>query len=92
MRIENPNDYKLIGYELGTGNHKYAAILENKKTRQRRKIQFGAKGYQHYYDKLGHYSNLNHGDKKRRGRYHARHSGDKDFKFSSGYFAAKILW
>ena len=63
VRIKDPENYKLFNYEIGTGDHKYFAILENKKTKKIKKIPFGNKKYQHYHDKLGHYSNLNHSDK-----------------------------
>jgi hypothetical protein len=37
-------------------------------------FSFGASGYEHYYDRLGLYSNLNHLDKKRRELYYKRHN------------------
>ena len=34
-------------------------------------VDFGARGYEHYYDRIGMYSSLNHLDKERRRRYYA---------------------
>lgn len=92
VRIKNPQDYKLVRYEIAHDKHKYFAILQNKKTGRERRVGFGAKGFQHYHDKLGHYARLDHWDKARRRRYLLRHAGNKDFIFSSGWFSAKLLW
>ena len=56
-------------------------------------IHFGDNRYEQYQDKLGHYSKLNHFDKKRRDNYYSRH-GDKNTtnKESSKYWSHKILW
>jgi len=54
---------------------------------------FGALGYEQYRDSAGgHYSNLNHGDKKRRDRYIHRHQKDIHNFPHAGYFAYKYLW
>lgn len=63
-------------------------------------IHFGDKRYQHYYDKIGFYSKLNHKDPERRRRYRARHSGidNKDgsksisHKKSAAYLSYYYLW
>ena len=65
---------------------KYYAIVGN------RKIYFGDSRYQQYHDKMGHYANLDHHDKKRQKRYKMRHEKDRHIKFSAGWFADKILW
>lgn len=57
-------------------------------------VSFGDKRYQQYKDKIGLYSHLNHGDKKRRDNYYKRH-GDyraKDVGKSAKYFSHKYLW
>ena len=62
-------------------------------------IHFGDKRYQHYYDRIGLYSHLNHNDKKRRQAYFSRHSGisqkqaaiKRELKKSRGKITAKIL-
>lgn len=93
MRLENPSDYVLIGFEVATDNkYKYKAILRNKFTNRERKVPFGAKGYQHYYDQIGFYKKYNHLDKERRKRYRLRHAGEEKYKYSSGYFSWKYLW
>lgn len=52
---------------------------------------FGDKRYQQYKDKIGHYKNLDHNDKKRRELYYKRHN--KDYKEpSADYFSKKFLW
>jgi len=53
---------------------------------------FGALGYEQYHDKIGHYRNLDHGDKTRRDRYNFRHKKDINNYPHAGYFAAHYLW
>ena len=70
-------------------NKKYSVyVMKNGK---KRLIHFGDKRYQHFKDKLGKYSSLNHGDKERRKRYYARHCKTTD-KNTAKYWANKILW
>lgn len=76
----------MITFIIGKGNKKYTAILPNG-----RRVSFGDKRYQQYYDKIGVYSWLNHYDKKRRALYRARH-GTNPKKYSAGWFALKYLW
>lgn len=92
VRITNPDKYILKSYEIHPGAKKYNAILQNKKTGDIIKVAFGDKNYQQYHDKIGHYKHLDHNDVKRRMLYHARHINDKDYKYSSGWFSAKMLW
>lgn len=67
-------------------NKKYYAMVGN------RKVYFGDTNYEHYYDKIGYWSHLNHLDKERRRRYKARHEKDRHNKGSAGWFADQILW
>ena len=95
MIVENPENYKLKGFEKShLKQKKYDAILENKITKKIKKIPFGDKSYEQYKDSTGLdlYSHLNQNDKERRKNYLSRHAKDKDNKFSSGYFSAKYLW
>ena len=75
---------------------KYDAILENKKTGRRKTISFGARGYAQYRDdvNLKLYSNVDHNDKQRRDRYEERHKGEgnKNRKYSAGWFSMWYLW
>ncbi len=52
---------------------------------------FGARGYEHYKDKIGYYRSWNHGDENRRRLYYARHGRTLD-QGSSKYFSNKYLW
>ena len=56
-------------------------------------IHFGARTYQHYKDKLGFYSHLNHYDINRRDNYYSRF-GNKNIKNkeSALYWSHNILW
>lgn len=56
-------------------------------------IHFGARGYQQFKDKLGHYKHLDHLDNKRKELYYKRH-GDRNTtnKESAKYWSHKILW
>ena len=51
---------------------------------------FGDNRYEQFKDKLGLYKHLDHGDKKRKDAYYARH-GDAKFE-SAKYFSHKYLW
>jgi hypothetical protein len=74
---------------------KYRAIFKDGT-----KIDFGARGYQHYHDKIGYYAKWNHGDKERRRRYRLRHGAiiNKDgtrsvsVKKSAAYLSWYYLW
>lgn len=92
VRLSNPEKYELKDFEVHPGSKKYNAILENKITGSIIKVAFGQKGYQQYHDKIGRYKELDHKDIKRKILYHARHSGDKNYKYSSGWFSANYLW
>ena len=85
--------YKLLGFEKGTGNKKYNALLQDKKTKQIKKISFGDIRYQQYKDNvLGLYSHLDHNDNKRRALYRTRHKHDKLNEYSAGHFSYYWLW
>jgi hypothetical protein len=85
--------YKLLGFEKGTGNKKYKALLQDKKTKNIKTILFGDKRYGQYKDNvLGLYSHLDHNDKVRQASYRARHKHDKLNEYSSGYFSYYYLW
>lgn len=70
-------------------NKKYSIYVL--KDGKKRLIHFGDTRYQHFKDKLGMYSNLDHNDKKRRANYLSRH-GKKTDKNTAGYWAERILW
>jgi len=75
-------------------NKKYSVI-----TPKGRLIHFGARGYEHYFDRFGKYSHLNHLDKERRRLYRLRHSKVRDKygfayknKESPAYYSYRYLW
>lgn len=68
-------------------NKKYTVYDKNGK----RITSFGARTYQHYFDKIGAFSHLNHLDKNRRRLYRLRH-GTNPKKLSAGWFALNYLW
>ena len=70
-------------------NKKYSVyvIREGKK----KLINFGDSRYEQFFDKLGHYKKLNHGDKKRKDLYYKRHGQTND-KNTAKYWSHKILW
>lgn len=66
-------------------------------------IKFGAQGYQQYYDKIGDWRELDHGDEDRCNRYKKRHEAieikingkiSKSYKvpFTSEFFSYYLLW
>lgn len=98
VRISNPDNYELIGFEVNKGKRaKYDAILKNKRTGEKRRVSFGGKypdgkPYEQYEDKIGYYKEYDHKDKERRRRYLQRHKEDIGYKYSSGWFSQRFLW
>ena len=73
-------------------NKKYSVYVKSDDTKSGKKlIHFGDKRYEQFKDKIGHYSNLDHGDPKRKKAYYARH-GKATSKDSAKYFSHKYLW
>ena len=72
-------------------NKKYSVYVKNQTTGKPKLIHFGDNRYGQFKDKLGHYSNLDHGDPKRKKAYYARH-GKATSKDSAKYFSHKYLW
>jgi len=70
-------------------NKKYSVYV--RKNNKKALIHFGDSRYEQYKDKLGNYSNLDHGDKKRRDLYYKRH-GDTSDKNTAKYWSHRILW
>lgn len=80
--------FKYKGYDIYISdkpNKKYYAIVGNKK------VYFGAKSYEHYFDIFGHYKHLNHYNKDRRNLYYKRHNKNYP-EGSADWFSKKILW
>jgi hypothetical protein len=81
-------------FELSTRkNKKYMTTYKGKI------IHFGDKRYQQYFDKIGHYSHLNHLDEERRKNYLSRAKGIKKNgrlsykdKTSPNYYSVHYLW
>lgn len=81
----------LDGYEFRKStrkNKKYDAYRDGKYL-----TSFGDNRYEHYHDKIGLWSELDHGDEKRRDAYRSRHQGDRlDDDTSAGFFSWNYLW
>lgn len=79
-------------------NKKYSVYVM--KDGKKKLINFGDVRYQHYKDKIGKFSRLDHGDKDRRKSYLARAKGIKNKagqltwkdKTSPNYFSIRFLW
>ena len=56
-------------------------------------LSFGDQRYEHYHDKFGHYSHMDHNDEVRREKFRARFGG-KDYNDPSGalYWSWHYLW
>lgn len=65
---------------------KYDAFFNGKK------VSFGNRNYQQFYDSIGFYKDLNHYDPKRRENYRKRHQGDRLSDFTSGAMSWIYLW
>ena len=67
-------------------NKKYDAYLNGNYI-----ISFGDLRYQHYFDKIGAYSHLNHHNSKRRYNYYQRFGIDSNPN-TAKYFSHNYLW
>lgn len=77
------------GYPIYVSNKwpkKYYAVVDG------RKVYFGDARYEQFRDKLGRYSNKDHGDPTRRAQYKSRHEKDRHERGTAGWFADQILW
>jgi len=72
-------------------NKKYSVYVKSDNKSGKKLIHFGDSRYGQFKDKLGHYSNLDHNDKKRQKNYFKRH-GDTNDKNSAKWWSHKILW
>ena len=70
-------------------NKKYSVYVM--KGDKKRLIHFGDSRYEQYKDKIGDFSHLDHGDKKRKKKYYLRHGKTND-KNTAKYWSHKILW
>jgi hypothetical protein len=96
MSYFSKKDYNFVKFEKSKNTKKkYTAIIQNKKTKKLKKINFGASAYSQYKDTTGLklYSHLDHLDKKRQTSYKKRHMVyiKKGF-YSAGYFSMVFLW
>lgn len=95
-------DLKGIKFVIGSGCHKYTAILPTGK-----KVGFGHKAYEHYKDTVpvkqggGLWRHKNHLDTERRNNYRKRHGrimcdGEKrkciSKKYTPAWFSYYFLW
>ncbi|MAV65054.1 MAG: hypothetical protein CMG00_07685 [Candidatus Marinimicrobia bacterium] len=100
-KLKSNKTEKIISFKRGPRKSKYTAIVQHKKTKKKRSINFGHKDYPQYKDStpLGYYSYKNHGTKKRKNAYYSRHSGTrykakaikKELRKSRGKYTPKIL-
>lgn len=96
--MDNKTLYKPFKY-TGKGVFKYSVYVKDKNG-NKKLIHYGNRNYQHFKDKIGAYSHLDHGDPKRRKSYLARSGGirnkegklTKDDKNSKNFWARKTLW
>ena len=70
-------------------NKKYSVYVM--KGEKKRLIHFGDSRYEQFKDKIGYFSHLDHGDKKRKKNYYSRH-GETDDKNTAKYWSHKFLW
>ena len=76
-------------FKSNAKNKKYSVYVM--KDGKKKLIHFGDNRYQHFKDKIGDYSSLDHNDPNRRKKYYQRHGQTSD-KNSAKYWSHKILW
>lgn len=95
---KNVKGVKILGVSTNHKDKKYT--IEVKYNNKVKKLNFGAKSYDHYYDQWKKYNKKNHLDKERRKSYIARSSGILDGSgkptqnnpFSANFWSIRILW
>jgi len=70
-------------------NKKYSVYVM--KDGKKKLIHFGDSRYEQFKDKIGDYSHLDHGDKKRKDNYYSRHGQTND-KNSAKWWSHRVLW
>ena len=96
--IQYKDNYLL--FTIPNNKKKYRVDIFDDKLQKIKTVYFGAKNYEQYFDKIGYYTDLNHGDNKRRLNYRRRHGKilNKDGKpsytiqFTPAWFSWNILW
>lgn len=73
--------------EVSTRKNKKYDVYKNNKYL----LSFGDSRYSQYFDKLGHYSYLDHNDEKRRMLYYSRFGIEAE-EDTAKYFSHKFLW
>ena len=71
-------------------NKKYSVYVKGPNGKPKL-IHFGDKRYGHYRDKLGHYTNKDTNDPKRRKAFYDRH-GRSNNRNTAKYWAGRVLW
>jgi hypothetical protein len=66
-------------FKTSVGDYKYQVYVKGDNGKPKL-IGFGNRNYEHYFDKLGEYRSLDHGDKDRRKSYLARAKGIRNAK------------
>lgn len=111
MDEELKKDMEQITFIPGTINDKYKYIAkipkniwnkyrEDKITKDFKNIQYGNPKFEHFYDIVGDWGHLNHGDVYRREMYRKRHGAIKNKKgelsyqipFTPAFFSMNLLW
>lgn len=85
---------------LKKGFKKYKAVIFDTENKKIQSVKFGDRRYEHYFDRIGLWSELNHNDHKRRAAYRKRHAGIllKDgtpaytVPYTPAYFSYYLLW
>lgn len=86
--IVDINNIRFIVKVSDKKNKKYDVYLSNS---NKYLFSYGNTNYQHFYDKLGYYKNLNHNDTERQRLFFLRHKHTNNI-YSAKFFAAYFLW
>ena len=84
-------------YQVVIRKKPYYVVVSNRKNKKydvyangKYLLSFGSSLHQHYYDRFGHYSHLNHLDPKRKKLFYARHGKTNDV--NSALYWSRYLW
>ena len=74
--------------------YEVAITFKDHPSKKPKTVRFGSIEHEHYKDRIGFFSHLDHNDDQRRKLFYTRFKGlmKKSKKYSPMYFSAKFLW
>lgn len=72
--------------------YKYCVKFFNEFTNKIEIVHFGERNSQHYFDKIGFYSHLDHLDKNKLAQFHKQYKTENLARYSTRWWNSMFLW